>query len=405
MCPRRETNANPTRDPWPPWWLWLLGANALFVFSTFYRTAQLPGDSLLRPLNLAREHTVATWFSGIQLLLFALLAHSLSLALRARDRRAGRAYWLLSWIGLLLFWDEIGSIHERAEFFMPLPDDVAELPLGIVGGVVLLYALVLMRRSRTVTGNSAWLVVAGFLAFAMVYLLEIVEGLQLSRLVRALRFAVEEGTELLGILLLHAAIVSNKKRLGAFTGKLRDFLPGRQTLRWFARLCLVLSVPVLVLRAQFTAADLVIPRRGDFSAAIPILLYALAALMAFELGLRARADAWRWWLLAGVLLALSIDAEFHLHRLVEYGRRAGQLRNDLALLWALPVLTAALFAIPALRKSWVLLAAGGLFALAVASTGHPPDALTVIALPYLTSFGVFFLISWHAGPTTATETL
>ena len=125
--------------------------------------------------------------------------------------------------------------------------------------------------------------------------------------------------------------------------------------------------------------------------------------MAFEHGLNARSDAWRWWILAAVLLTLSIDAEYHLHRLPERGQPVGQLRNDQTLLWALPVLVAALFCIRAYRRAWLLLTAVGLYVLVLVSTGYSSDAPILVVLPYLTSFGAFFLIAGGLSFRTADE--
>jgi hypothetical protein len=282
----------------------------------------------------------------------------------------------------MLFADELGSIHERAEFFMPLlPDDIATLPLGILGGTLLVSGLLLLRRSPEIVGRAAWLIIAGFGVFALVQVLEVVEGMDLPRDWRRVRDALEEGIELLGELLLLGAVVHVQRRIGVFGPGLRGFVPQRGSLTWIVTVCAALSVPVMILRLQFTAEDLVIPRRGEFGASIPVLIYLVGAFAALRGAARRRTNAVPWVLLACVFVLLSLDTQCHLHRYFSEWAR----RSDVGLLWGLPLLAGLLMLICERYRLSIALAAIVAFTLSAFSVSVA-DPTPSLLLPYAVSF-------------------
>ena len=157
------------------WWkvVWLI--NTMFLLATLHVGSEWPGEFFLRPLHLGNEMNLGSWWSGMQLLMFGLLAHSLSRMLAERDRKGSRAFMILGLIGLALYCDEIGSIHERADCIIPLPGDAALVPFAFLGAVALSYALVTLYHRRDDYVCSWWLVPAAFAVFGAVYVQEFAE--------------------------------------------------------------------------------------------------------------------------------------------------------------------------------------------------------------------------------------
>lgn len=379
------------------WWLYFVAINSVLVLATFYVGAGYPHEFFLRPLALSTEQGVGTWWSGFQFLIFTLMARSLAVDLQATSPKTSRGLVLLSLVGLLLFIDEMASVHERLGILLPLPGQLHLLPLAIGGGVLLFWGLFLLRQERHVTSNAPWMIFAAFGLFGCVFLLELGEH-RLTwemALLRGLRFAIEEGLELAGGLLLIASMVHVQQSIDP--GHRRDLvalLPTPRALLWLCRLCAYAAIPVWLLRSAFTADQLTLPTRGDFGVLIPIVWLICAALLAVRPALTESNYRFRWWLLAGVLMLASLDLECHFHHYLLYGSVDLRWRPDLGLLWSTPLLFGAMLAVPGLRTRTALvgLAASYLLVVISALLGIAPLAL---ATPYMVAFLMLQVVAKH----------
>lgn len=176
-------------------------------------------------LSLAREATVASWWSSMIFGLGGVAALTWAAADYGRRRATVRcAAWLLAGIVLLvLSLDEIGTLHERM-----LGDDIAgasdafQSPgpwlVPVVPAVLLLVFAVNHARSRRV-GAAAWLGCLGALCLTTVGIQERLETFERP----VVWLLVEEGTELAGSLLILAALLIVGARASFDLDDLRAF--------------------------------------------------------------------------------------------------------------------------------------------------------------------------------------
>jgi hypothetical protein len=378
-----------------PWWVYVAVVGGIFFLATFYVGGGFPNEFFLRPLSLSTEQGVGTWWSGFQFVLFALMAQSLAIRFQPMSPQLSRGFTLLALIGLLLFVDEMGSVHERVHRFIPLPGDLALLPLAAGGAALLGTSLWLLIRRRDIVGRAPWMIATAFFLFGCVYVLEFVEHRMVWDVAvwRGLRFAVEEGLELVGAMLLigsmvHVGQAKNRGRRADPTA----LMPTAQALLWLARLSLYAAIPVWLLRAGLTAEKLTLPVKGDFGVLIPIALLIVAALFALRHGLSQVEDRVAWWSLAGLLLVASIDLECHFHHYLFHGDADLRWRSDLGLLWSTPLLMWGSLSIPELRTRTALTGLTASYALVVTSVVVGAAALA-LATPYVVAFVMVYLVS------------
>ncbi|MGH8644100.1 MAG: hypothetical protein ACREX4_06430 [Gammaproteobacteria bacterium] len=84
-------------DPPPVRWiagLWTI--NLFFLAISFYGAGEFAYARFARPLNLGQENNFAAWWSGTQLLIVAMLLHTLVHSLAANHRRLSRGLLALS---------------------------------------------------------------------------------------------------------------------------------------------------------------------------------------------------------------------------------------------------------------------------------------------------------------------
>ncbi len=182
------------------WCKWIIGVDLFLVAFTVIVTYMnwLPW---IRFFHLGHELNAATWWSGISLLSLSLLAYEL-FCTKKDDTKT--AWLILSLLLLALSLDEIGSIHERVGGWSVL------WKFAVVGTLLLAYSMITLFRSKE-SKRSATFLMIGFIMFATVAIQERLEHyLDWPFLLKGIRVGVEEGTELLGILLCFFGIVSQR---------------------------------------------------------------------------------------------------------------------------------------------------------------------------------------------------
>lgn len=261
------------------WWLWTGGLNLIFLGAGFAVTAGWTGNKYVRKLAPNWEYTVGNWWSGMLLLAFAGL-----MAVTASDpRRPSRqrwALWVLSWLGLGLCLDELGSLHERASDLVPLPGHWSLVPFALIFVLTMGWSLRVLWRSGDVYRRASLGVLAGFVCLGSAEPYDVIEhAIGVPGWYKPVGVFIEEGLELLGGTLLVMAAL----RLLALSS---TSPPGQATptpalsrgLITTGNLLLASVFPLVLMRQLLlNAGSLDLHTRGDFGAAPTVMLFALAA--------------------------------------------------------------------------------------------------------------------------------
>jgi hypothetical protein len=166
-----------------------------------------------RQLNLRRESNFAAMWSGMLLLLVALHAFDGWALNKAVRPAVARAWLVISLVLVSLSFDEIGSLHERLPSETHLTYWLYILPFALAYACLSVYALCVLYRSDDYRWN-ALLICAAFVLFGTVAIQEEIEWrLSLPSHLKPIRGAIEEGTELLGMILLLKATMANTRGL------------------------------------------------------------------------------------------------------------------------------------------------------------------------------------------------
>jgi hypothetical protein len=187
-------------------WKFVVGIDLFLVFSSFLLIHVYDKPHLWRylwrflvPFNLGGEMNISVWWSGITLALAGFIAYEIF----CDDASRSRSAWLvLSVILLGLSIDEICSIHERID------------KTTLFGSILLLlfaYSFVKLLMDGGTRG-SAKLIFTGFLCYGLTVGQEHLEhAITWPHWLLGIRVALEEGTELLGTLLILLGVVPNRK--------------------------------------------------------------------------------------------------------------------------------------------------------------------------------------------------
>lgn len=200
-------------------WFRVLVAMALsFVFLTFAQRVGITSDVPFFSLSLfdvTLENNFGAWFSGTLLLFGAMHAFDGFVHERSARSRAALAWLVVTAILLLLSLDEVGSLHERADNnIAPLMGkSIPLLPFGIIIvsllGIAFLSLWNIKEYKRQVVG-----LVIGCGVLATIPFQEYLEhtvNWGTSRWTSASRAIIEEGSELLGMLIILKACIPNSK--------------------------------------------------------------------------------------------------------------------------------------------------------------------------------------------------
>ena len=246
-----------------PWWIWIGGISLFFViYSIFaYHFYHFPGK---RYFNLASEMSISAWWSGICLLVAALLAYE---NFSAKIDGARIPWLFLSILLFGLFCDEIGSFHER----IGTPNFSDLLPYGIVSAILCTYSLIVLFQGQE-TRKTASFLLAGFLLYGSVAIQELLESsLKWPYWLKGIRLGVEEGTELFATLLILIGILRQRNQQ-KFIDTFSRVFPNPYHMRYLPLIFLVGLIihsaisPYVVLLTD-------IPRRGNPAVLYPSFIY------------------------------------------------------------------------------------------------------------------------------------
>ena len=217
------------------WWIFLLVIDLFFLVPTI-ASPHLPNFSqkwrLIKPFNLGIENNISVWWSGMTILIAAILCYEIS----TNKNSATKLAWLVLAIVLAGFsLDEVGSFHERFGNLRNL------LPVGLVLGFLILYSLTKLYKS-THTRKSAVLFAVAFIILGIVAIEEKFFYLipNWKPWLLGLTIGIEEATEFLGIFFIYFAIIQQRIKQSDESVKL--LLPVPAT---FEKLKIILMIALL----------------------------------------------------------------------------------------------------------------------------------------------------------------
>jgi len=300
-------------------WNWRTGGFALavgvsvFCVISTYISCHFAGrshglfPSLVNFFTLTNENNFGAWWSSTMLFMASLLAFEGFLRAPGGLERARTAYpWLaVSAISLVLSIDEGASIHERIGAWTGWGMWEASAPFGLVLSLMIAFAAYGLWRDPGRRASSVWLMISMAL-FGTVALQEHLEfQAPWWGTFAALRAVLEEGTEIIGMLILlrvaMAGSLAQRRESGA------DETPTFQFLGRYERP--LLWAPLLL--APFIAhlsARLPDQQRGRPAAWAAAMIFSMAALVACNMTQRAKHPVVRPAILAILLGALSVQA-------------------------------------------------------------------------------------------------
>lgn len=346
------------------WFSAIVAVSALFVLLTFLGFLVQGFGGPARPLfwlGLSGENNVGAWWSGMLLLLAAMLAFD-GFASPTKRETERRGWLALSMLLLFLSFDELASLHEHLAARSLGQIAALALPLVVLG----CYALIQLHRGGLARRHVGLLLVA-YVLLGSVPLQEYVQHSREwpSGAIYGLRAAIEEGTEIAALLIFVAVTRVNTAELARVPGHGAFELVGRH-----GRLAIVaaaLLLPLLV-GATFTlpypagpadwlasslhfAAALLVVRAAIAGDARHNALAWVGLYLVASVGSNAIRYSWDPELLGmpialrGVFAALVLVAAGTLHRAA--GRKEGLL-----LLGAAPIVITASALLPDSRLLW-----------------------------------------------------
>lgn len=174
--------------------------------------------NIFQEFNLGRENNVAAWFSGALLALIALHALDGQTLYQSDRPRLARAWTLIAFVFLFLSLDEVGSLHERltgVSYALGLGVWGLILVLGAFIGVILCWALAVMWLAGGAERRKVWFLIVGLGLLGSVAMQEFLESALIwdGAWAHALRITIEEGSELLGMIILLGVAAANSVAL------------------------------------------------------------------------------------------------------------------------------------------------------------------------------------------------
>lgn len=291
-------------------WYWTaLIVSVIFVLAipvSWYFPDFVPG--IVGRMNLGNENNLGAWWSGV--LLFMLACHSYDAGAAEYDRapRIARAWMIIAAILLFLSADEIGSLHERLSFFgnfLGVSGWAILLPLGGIIGVYLLLALYTFWQSDD---GSRQYVLPLFVGFGILGSVAIQEFIELavdwgSGASVWIRLAVEEGSELLGmIILLRVTLRPCMKIAGSYEISNRRVFTALSDHARRIFFVLFALIPIFTI-FKVLVAD----HRGHLTSWLTIISFVAAGLFAFSRVMSGETTMYgRYTALAALCLAASI---------------------------------------------------------------------------------------------------
>ena len=176
---------------------------ALYLYNN--RVEELPW-LLLQLFDLDEENNIPTWFSSYLLLNNACLLYLYA----ENDRTPSKVYWKTLAAGfLLLSVDEVAGLHETVHTLIEVNWAIPAAIIVLIVGIAFLPFLFSLRRKLAVL-----LILSGILYVSGAIVVELLSAdMDSDSNIYALSVAVEEGLEMLGVLLCITTILYEMKNV------------------------------------------------------------------------------------------------------------------------------------------------------------------------------------------------
>jgi hypothetical protein len=295
--------------------------------------------------SLQFEKNIATYWEGWCFLLVAILA--LERYFHSQQRHERHA-----WLGLTVLCagfslDELGSIHERSRFlfeYWGLPGASKALYwLGVPVVAILFWTL--KQQRQFASKRKFWLTLGGFVLFGSVVVHEHFETrFPWPTWFRGIRFAWEEGSELVGIFLLMCVVLSPAV-MAARGMALNSLWPRATTLIRMRPAVVGLTLLSVLPMAVITVVTLpVAENRGIPAAWLPFMLLNVASLAAWTCAHHTSPYQSLFRYAAFLALFFSLDQIIVFQRILNMNLLRGQIE-----LLMLPCMALMCLRIPVLR--------------------------------------------------------
>lgn len=353
----------------------LVAASVAFVLVTFASFAfegQGSVSRLLFWLGLAGENNVGAWWSGMLLLVTAVLAFDA--AANAVSRPQARGWRSLAIALTVLSFDEIAALHEH----LSNTSDVHIAVLALVIAGLCLHALANLWRAGT-PQRTLGLIVAAFFLFALVPVQEVLQQTREwpNAIIYGVRGAIEEGTELAAILLLIAA--AGRDRLSVATVGSPAPFAVLHDYRTAWRVTAALLWPIVV------AAAYILPSPSGPADWLASGLYLAGALLAIQRMVAVPVPRLAEWCVVGWWLGASAGSNAVS---LSWDPHVGGAPISLRGLFLAAILVSALFVLrPPARSTSALLVAGAVVVVVLARW-RPDSQLLWCALPPLIALAI-----------------
>ncbi|MGB6220634.1 hypothetical protein [Haloferula sp.] len=184
--------------------------SCVLILATIFQmldTTPATTSVILNRFSLARENNIGSWWSGTLLALGGIYAFDGFALLRKKDPAAAKSWLFIGVLLIALSADEVGSIHERQSKVtqaLGLGTWLVRIPVGLFIAGMLAKAMLNFWKSPHVPLHTFVLMFIGFGMMGTVPFQELLEGRLPwdGQAVKALRTGLEEGTEVLSMLIL-----------------------------------------------------------------------------------------------------------------------------------------------------------------------------------------------------------
>ncbi len=193
-----------------PWWVWIIIIDLFLVFVTSFhydREALFQGWRLLSAFNLGMEMNLAVWWSAMLQITLALICFEKYISLSLDKNTVALPWILLSILFFILSFDELASVHER------ISDLVLYTLYMPVIFILANYSIFRLFREEG-TKKTAVIIFAGFCFYGSVFVQELLEHrVDFPIWFKGIRLAIEEGSELLGTLIIFIGVIQQRKEI------------------------------------------------------------------------------------------------------------------------------------------------------------------------------------------------
>lgn len=360
----------------------------LFIVLSFLGRSGIASASALWQFNLGNENNLAAWWSGALLAVIALCASDGAYSETNKRNGTAKAWLVISGVFLFLSADEVGSLHERLSLLgkaVGVGSWGLLLLLGTVLAALMGWSLLRLWLAGGSQRRKVWPISFALALFGLVVLQEFVEHAVAwnGEFVNSLRLILEEGTELIALLILFRVVLCN-------TGDvLSEEAPNRRALFGilsgnFGNLLVVL---LLLAPVVTVISTMVSDGMGEIALWFASMLFLGAGAIPLRHILEERGSSVEWVLAALCLLASAFCVAINGSNAISFGGFETSKKAIVLLIFCISISVNWLFNAKLGTK---MIATSVLLNLVLITPLLPPTSVIVYLLPIVLGFVVFY---------------